>query len=286
MTTQEERDEEMAFEQAFDSTVAEPTFSAPAADKVAEPQTPAKTAQPIAADTPAVDEPEKTPAQEPDPFASLPPAVRDLLAAIPAMRAEQERLTRMANMVPALQSRIDKMSQAPAPVTETPSAPAAPGRFAKVEAIRRELPEIADALDEIANDRHPAPAPPQTPPPQAPPPDATNPHEDALTSVRPQWADDLTSNDFQLWLVRQPREFQAQVQNTNKAGEILAALGKFDAFKAQTTSTQHLQQSRTTRMAAAVTPQGDGRRQRVAATPEDEEDAAFKAAFNNARGRH
>jgi len=115
--------------------------------------------------------------------------------------------------------------------------------------------------------------------------DEANPQEEALTSVRPTWADDLISSDFQLWLARQPRDYQAQVQNTSKAGDILQALGRFDAFRQQTTSTQQLNQSRATRMAAAVTPQGDGRRQRPAQNDEDEEDAAMAAAFKAARGR-
>ena len=75
------------------------------------------------------------------------------------------------------------------------------------------------------------------------------------------------------------------MQSTSKAGDILTALGKFDAFRAQTQSTRQLTQTRTTRMAAAVAPQGDGRRQPARTAPEDDEEAAFAAAFKKARGR-
>lgn len=280
MTTQEERDEDLAFNQAFEATKA--GTAGEQGKEVAEPAPPPQSAE-TTAEAPAVDKPAESAKEEADPFASLPPAVRDLLATIPALRAEQEQLRRMANMVPALQSRIDKMSQPAA--AESPSVPAK-SRFAKVEALRNELPEIADALDEIANAQHQAPAATRPEPRQqdAAQPQAT-PEERTLTLARPTWADDLTSSDFQLWLVRQPREFQAQVQQTSEPGEILAALGKFDASKAQTTNAQQLNQTRTTRMAAAVTPQGDGRRQSRAAAPDDEEEAAFTAAFNKRRGR-
>lgn len=226
---------------------------------------------------------EKQPEPAEDPFASLPPAVRDLLARVPALEARLEQTTRVANMVPALQSRIDKLNAQAATTDQAP----APRKYAKVEALRNELPEIADALDEIVNDRQqPAPPPeprqPVQPAPQTPQAPAADPHEEALTSVRPTWADDLTSADFQLWLARQPRDYRALVQNTSKAGDILQALGRFDAFRQQSTSTQQLNQNRTTRMAAAVTPQGDGRRQRQVI--DDDEDAAMAAAFNQARG--
>lgn len=280
MTTQEERDEDLAFEQAFNSATADAADDKPA-PKVAEPVTPQEAA-PATAEK-AVVTPDKNAEPEPDPFASLPQAVRDLLARVPALEARLEQTTRVANMVPALQSRLDKMNQQASP--ESPSAPAK-SRFAKVEALRNELPEIADALDEIANERHPAPAANQPEPrQQAQEPAAATPAEKTLELARPTWADDLTSSDFQLWLVRQPPAYQAQVQQTSEPGEILAALGKFDAHRAQTTPQQQLTQTRASRMAAAVAPQGDGRRQRAAPAPADEEEAAFTAAFNKRRGR-
>ena len=282
MTTTTKQDEDLAFEQGFNATQAEPATDKPAAEKTAEAVEPPATEAPAAADNkPAAAEPAAKTEPEPDPFASLPPAVRDLLARVPALEARLEQTTRVANMVPALQSRIDKLNSQAATTDQVP----AQRKFAKVEALRNELPEIADALDEIANDRHPAPAEqqPQQRQPVMPAASEANPQEEALTSVRPTWADDLISSDFQLWLARQPRDYQAQVQNTSKAGDILQALVRFDAFRQQTTSTQQLSQQRTTRMAAAVTPQGDGRRQRPAPV-EDDEDAAMAAAFNKQRG--
>ena len=272
MTT--EQDEDLAFEQAFNAATAPPAHQD--APEKEQPEAPADAAQATAPE--AVATPEKTAEPAEDPFASLPQAVRDLLARVPALEARLEQTTRVANMVPALQSRIDRMNQ-PSPATEQVPAKS---RFAKIDALRNDLPEIADALDEIVAAQH-RPEPQgqsQQPEPQA----GANPHEDALSSVRPTWADDLTSGDFQLWLAQQPRDFQAHVQGTNKAGDILAALGRFDAFRAQTQTTKQLTQTRSTRM-AAVTPQGDGRRQRAPVPFEDEEEAAFSAAFNKTRGR-
>jgi hypothetical protein len=275
-TTPELDEEELAMELAFNRHTSE-SANEPESAK-AEPEAPTSAA-PATADKPAVDQPAETTAPAEDPFASLPPAVRDLLARVPALEARLEAATRMANMVPALQSRLDKLNQ---PAAIEPSSVPAGRKYAKVEALRNELPEIADALDEIVADRHREPDPQATPQQHAP--DA-NPHEEALTSVRPTWADDLTSSGFQLWLSQQPRDYQAAVVSTNKAGDILAALGQYDAFAARTQSTQQLNQNRATRMAAAVAPQGDGRRQRVQAAPEDEEEAAMAAAFKAARGR-
>lgn len=279
MTTTEQ-DEDLAFEQGFTAIQAEPAADKPATEQVAAVEPPA-TEAPAAAEPPAAARPAEKPAPVEDPFASLPPAVRDLLARVPALEARLEQTTRVANMVPALQSRLDKLNAQAA----TPDQVPAGRKYAKVEALRNELPEIAAALDEITNDRHPAPVAEQPEPrqPAMPATSEATAHEEALTSVRPTWADDLISSDFQLWLARQPRDFQAQVQNTSKAGDILAALGRFDAFRQQTTSTQQLSQQRTTRMAAAVTPQGDGRRQRHAPV-DDDEDAAMAAAFNKTRG--
>lgn len=280
MTEQEQREEEQAFAQASQA------LQAGAPDRqitpaVTEPDPAPTQAEPTAQ---AVDTAAEQSEAEIDPFASLPKAVRDLLATIPAMRAEHDQLRRMANMLPALQSRLDKMSQ-PAPATESPSVPAK-SRFAKVEALRNELPEIADALDEIANDRHPAPAATQPEPrQQAPDQQQATPAERTLSIARPNWADDLMSTDFQLWLTRQPRDFQAQVQQTSEPGDMLAALSRFDASKSTPTPSQQLNQTRTSRMAAAVTPQGDSRRTPSRQVPEDEEEAAFTARSNQLRRR-
>jgi hypothetical protein len=272
MTT-DEQDEDLAFEQAFNAATAQPAPQE--APQKVESEAPADAAPATAPE--AVDKPEKKEAPAEDPFASLPQQVRELLARVPALEARLEQTTRVANMVPALQSRLDKLNQH-APATEqVPSK----SRFAKIDALRNDLPEIADALDEIVAATHRPEPQGQQPEHQA----EANPHEEALSSVRPTWADDLTSADFQLWLAQQPRDFQAHVQATNKAGDILAALGRFDAFRAQTQTTRQLTQTRSTRMAAAVTPQGDGRRQRAPVAAEDEEEAAFSAAFNKARGR-
>lgn len=222
---------------------------------------------------------EQPPAEEAvDPFAGLPPAVRDLLAEIPTLRSRTEqaelRAREAVGRTSALQSRLDKLNANPA----ADQAPAKP-RFAKVEALREQgLPEIADALEEIASANEQARTAEQ---PAAQERAATDtatdeltPDEMALQIARPTWATDLTGTDFQLWLARQPREYQQRIQSTDKAAEIMGALTQFDeARKAPPPP-------RNARMAAGVTPAGDGRRGaprgQVQAMTEDE---AFEAGF-------
>lgn len=222
---------------------------------------------------------EQPPAEEAvDPFAGLPPAVRDLLAEIPTLRSRTEqaelRAREAVGRTSALQSRLDKLNANPA----ADQAPAKP-RFAKVEALREQgLPEIADALEEIASANEQA----RTPQDQQPAPggaaaavdDSLTPDEMALQIARPTWATDLTGTEFQLWLARQPRDYQQRIHSTDKAAEIMDALNQFDqARKAPP-------QPRNTRMAAAVAPSGDGRRgaQRGQAQAMTE-DEAFEAGF-------
>lgn len=296
MTT--EQDEDKAFEQGFNSVTAEAPDQDTPEPAANEPSAPATQAadQPTAAQTDEAraDQPKPGESAEPvvDPFAALPKEVRDILARVPQMEADLAQTRRVANMVPALQSRLDKLSQQSA----ADPAPGSRVRLERVQALREQgLPEIADALEELAAATMPkardddAPASGGQPAAQAADP-AADPQQEVLDDLRPTWGEDLSSSDFQLWLARQEPAYRNEVQSTGKAAVILKALGKFDAFRQQAgnpptnTPTQARQPNavRSTRMAAAVLPQGDGRRSRVVI--EDDEDAAFNSGFAAIRG--
>lgn len=283
--------EDAAFAAGFDNTTATPaaTQAAGAAELKPEGEQDGGTLpsdQPQGDGTTTSTDSLEQPEAAADPFAGLPPAVRDLLAEIPTLRATAETAVRQAKesagRVASLQSRLDKLNANPA----ADQAPAKP-RFAKVEALREQgLPEIADALEEIAAATTTAEktrAPDSTADPAGaaettPVDDSLTPDEMALQIARPTWATDLTGTDFQLWLARQPREYQQRIQSTDKAAEIMEALTQFDAFKKAPPSGSQ----RGARMAAAVQPTSDGRR----GTPRGQvqpmtEDEAFEAGFKS-----
>lgn len=299
MTT--EQDEDAAFEQGFNAVNAEQPAQDDPAPADQEPKAPAPQAADSSAAAQTTDKPadaanpgEQAPAEPVvDPFAAFPKEVRDILARVPQLESELAQTRRVANMVPALQSRLDKLSQQSA----ADPAPGSRVRLERVQALREQgLPEIADALEELAAATMPkardddAQASGGQAAAQAAAP-AADPQQEVLDDLRPTWGEDLSSSDFQLWLARQEPAYRNEVQSTGKATVILKALSAFDAFRQQagsppSSTTNTVRQpaaARTTRMAAAVLPQGDGRRARVAV--DDDEDAAFAAGFAAVSGR-
>jgi hypothetical protein len=263
-------------------------FEAAFADEQAEPATPAASDNqtPDAAPAP---EPEKSASQpeDADPFAGLSPEVRSLLAETQRQRVDINVLKSQAGRIAALQSKIDQLESArTAPPPAAPAAPAA-RRFEKADKLRADgLPEIADALDELAaalpqpkGPDHPEPVPQTT---KAPPSDSPTPAEEILTDLRPTWGQELMSDDFQLWLSRQSAEHQQEVRGTSKPGVILRSLQQWDQSKARhsQSSTPQSAPNRQQRIAAAMTPRGDGQRTRAAGS--DAEQAAFMTGFNTA----
>lgn len=295
MTTMNtELEDDTAFEQGFASINAE----APEQDKPAPAAAePAKAPASQSADTSAAAQTDATPADagqpgepaEPvvDPFAAFPKEAKDLFARMQQMEAELAQTRRVANMVPALQSRLDKLAQHAA------ADPAPARRLEKVHALRDQgLPEIADALEELAatmplQSRDDAVASAPAVQQNATTGVDVEVEERVLSRVRPNWGNDLNSTDFQLWFARQPPEYRQDVQNSSEADVILEALSKFDAFRQQITPTpvQQVAASRASRMAAAVVPQGEGRRSPSRQASEDDEEAAMNTGFRAVTGR-
>lgn len=288
--TSEQQTEAQAFEQAFADERSEPAFAASTEQQTTTAPAAENTSAANGAAEGAADA--ANPEPKPDPFESLAPEVRRLLADSARMSREFEGTRRLAGMVPALQRKIDQLERAaqqPAAPTAAPPAPAPP-RFEKVAALREQgLPEIADALEELASALPPktkapepkAPAAPQAQAPSQAPaaPDLVAAAEETLANVRPGWEREVLSDEFQLWLSRQPAEYQAEVASTDKAWVILKSLEQWRPSKARTPQPPPAPNPQRARMAAAVTPRGDGQRSRA---PIDEELAAFNAGYNSA----
>lgn len=279
--TNEHDDEDAAFAAGFDHTPTEPATAASAGSDMATTQeaTTATSAASHADDTGT----ETTPAA--DPFGDLPPAVRDLLAKIPVLENQTNEAMQRARTAEgragALQSRLDKMNQSTA-ATEAP----AKSRFEKVQALRDQgLPEIADAIEELAEHAIPARQEARTEAvdmatPQTGAEEESDPQVIALNIARPTWWADVESADFKLWLTTQPAEYQQRVQSTGQAKDLLSALEAFDQRKKPAGGNT----TRTTRMAAGLTHAGDGRRTAPRGRAEElDEDAAMEAGFSSVR---
>lgn len=230
-----------------------------------------------------------------DPFEGLPAAARQMLAEVPNLRAQLEQSQRMLKMIPALQSRLDKLSQQQRTGDQASQQATQRQNRPKVEALRKDgLPEIADALDELYDmtmatrretgndDDGAALQEPNGQEQRAPLP--RTPEERTLDLERPTWVSDIGDPAFELWLRSQPPNYQASVRETDKASHILAALSHFDRSRGksnQPTTADPASQQRVARMANVTPARGDGRRQRGPAQSDDPEEAAFTAAFNS-----
>ncbi len=211
----------------------------------AEEQASSDNAAPAPAPAPAAPPPptEQAPV---DPYAGLPEAVRTALVA--DRQLVEQRVRSAEGRVAALQRELAQRPQAPAPEPEAP-------RKTKLDAIRKELPEVVEAIEEARG--------------QAVDQDALRKQmlleakalvqEELLEDRHPDWAQKLTGQGFQSWLQTQPAEYQQKVRGTDRASVMSAALTTFDQAKAQAAARQTVQNARDKRIAAAVTPRGTGR---------------------------
>lgn len=275
-------DEDADFTLGFDNTTADPVIKTALDDTPSPAPAPADPPAPAPKADGGVD---PRPQDEPpvDEFAGLPPAMRNLLADVPRLKAEVESLRRQAGQLPALQSKLDKLERSSAPPSE--AAPAKK-RFEKVEALRSQgLDDIAAAMEEIAAVLpSEAPAPKTNEPAPAAPVPAPAPDKDpvieVLDKMRPSWGADLQSADFELWLTQQPDTVQKEVRGTNNPAVMLGHLAKFDTFKASTQKPPApTPPQRQQRMANAITPRGDGRTAGRTASTLDDEDEGMQAGF-------
>jgi hypothetical protein len=215
-----------------------------------------------------------------DPYAGLSPEVRDRLAKLDKL--EQHNRS-MDGRFAAMKKELDALKASAPPPPPPPKPP-------KREAVRGELPEVADAIDEavqelrdeLAKDRPSAAAPPSSPQDATEPP-AKSQEELDLEEVHPDWVKKLGGTDFNLWLTSQPADYAAKVRTSSKATQIAAALTRFDSDMARRSEAQKAaaatSDSRKTRVAASATAsRGNARPPPGPSTEEDEEEAAFQAA--------
>lgn len=243
--------------------------------------TPEAKAAAAPAETPAQDEAKKPdPAPTPeqpaaDPYANLPKEVRELLAELPALRHE---VMSTRGRVASIQSALDK-SQASQRQAERADPPAR-ARVEKLEAVRGELPEVAEAIEAALDARMqereaPTPAPQQPAATQA-----KDPEIELLDAEHPGWVEKFTGTDFRLWLSRQPQQFQDTVMSTSRSGVVITALAKFEkANEAAAAASAASGSKRVDRIASAVTPKG-GARPAMRAAPQTEEEG-FNSVVNS-----
>lgn len=231
-----------------------------------------------------------------DPYAGLPPQVRELLAVAARVPELEHKLDvvndhnrRLEGAVRSFQSRLDKQAAAAA------KTPQAVERITRAQdALRDDMPDLTDALEELKgllpepleSDDVAAPAAaPQAKAPAAQPqgqpaPAGVDPvaqaHMDALDAVAPTWFEDLNSADAQLWLTTRP-ELAQTLRVARDAKSVLSVHGEFKKFRAAQSTAQTQAVTRQARMAAAATPQGVSRNPSPAQMTSEED--AMKAGF-------
>lgn len=277
--TQDDAAEEAAFNAAFENAQKGMQPDLPPAPEPKAPEARVEEDKPAAAAPVAAPAEAAAPAAA-DPYADLPTPVRDLIAEFGTVKHE---LKTVAGRNAALQRELDKLRNTAAAPVAAP-APAVPR--AKRDQVAQELPEVAEALDEmreyVEQLAKQKPEPQQQAQPQG---EADDPEISVLNEERSTWAQDIQSTEFQLWLGRQPADYQSRIRTTTRAAVLVGALSKFDQFKTVVdTRMQAAAESarkRTDRAAAAVTPQGAGAR--GAPSTAMTEDELFAAGFNSVR---
>lgn len=253
-TENTETELEAAFQGGFDD-------GQPASQPAAEPSAPSPE---------AVEPPESAATDEVDELAGLPPKVRDMLTQL-------ESLKQAASLVPTLEHRLRSaegrvaalQKQVPAPT------PPAPPRLEAVERVRAELPEVVEAMEEFFQSRQP----PNQEQPAEPEPEVPS----ILAQEVPDWEQKVISTEFQQWIKAQEPAYRAKVESTTSEAVMLAAITKFDAHRQITAerqaAAQKAAQTRQARVAAAVVPNGAGRR----APSEPDLEALFAQGFTSSR---
>lgn len=259
VSAQTEAELDALFEGAGASDDAAPPTAAPSK---------AAAAEAVTATEPTQEPAEAKPAEE-DELAGLPPKVRAMLDELQTLKAATAALPQLANRLAKAEGRLGDLNGR----MKTATPPPAPPKMEKMDRIRAELPEVAEAMEEFfAAKSQPAeqqPTQPETDPYAANDSAATS----ELDTERPTWKADVNGTEFQTWLAAQDASYQQKVKTTESQAVLLASLERFDAFKKF--KAQTLTQTRNVRAASAVVPAGAGRR---APQPPQTLDEIFEAA--------
>lgn len=278
---QDDAAEQAAFNAAFENAQKGMQPDLPPAPEPKAPEARTEEDQPAAAAPVAAPAEAAAPAAA-DPYADLPAPVRDAIAKLSSLEHE---LKTNAGRTAALQRELDKLRTTAAAPVAAP-APAVPR--AKRDQVAQELPEVAEALDELRDyveTIKQKPEPQQQAQPQGQAGDESDAEAAALDEVHPGWIEKKDSTDFRLWLNRQDEQYREKVMTATKAVVMLDALSKFDRFQstaaARAAAAAEAARKRIDRTAAAVTPQGAGAR--GAPNTAMTEDELFAAGFNSVR---
>lgn len=252
-------------------------------------QTAAEPAPPAPVTSPSPPAAPTPPVEITDPYAGLPPEVRDALAEIPTLRHQIESdKGRVAGLNRTLDETKAKLEKATTAASPPPPAP----RNEQLERVRGELPEVADAIESVIKDAIKAATPPPAPPaptqqaapsPQSSSTTPNDPEMELLNREHAGWGEKVASTDFKLWLSRQPDAYQAEVWGTHRSGVLITALTKFEKFQEQATSASQVAAKRSGRVAAAVTHASAARPSASRASEPQTEEDAFAAEASRPR---
>lgn len=254
-------------------------------------------------------EPKADDATADDPFAALPPAVRSLLAKVPAMQSEladaHKRTREIEGLARSLQSRLDKAEAASKtsgatrnPTDDTSQAQASrPGRkLEKLERVRatlgEDLPEVIEALDEIAGllpgegQRHTESDEARPTAVDGTPGSAqgrgvdpvVGAHLATLDELRPGWFEKLESDDARLWLAAN-RDMATRYAQADTPAKLIKVLDAFDAYRSNSGQAQRQAVTSQARRSAGVVPDGQPRTPTRGRAMSEEE--AMERAFNS-----
>jgi hypothetical protein len=216
------------------------------------------------------------------------------------MRALEERILQVAQAnaeltqqvrsatgrIGAMQRELEtrrKAAPAPQAQAQTPAPPAP--RLEKFEAVRSELPDVADGLAQYVDAQLEKLKPAAPPEPQRQEVTASmhgGSDEAALYEAFPAWEATVTRPEFDLWLQTKGPEYMQRIKRTESHAEMMSALVQYQAHTSQSTQPQHnVSQQRSLRVQQAVQPNTPA--VRASRTPAVSGQQAFDEAFANER---
>lgn len=155
----------------------------------------------------------------------------------------------------------------------------------KLEALREDFPEIAEAIDEIRSQLTPPKAPepepdpePETPAPEPEEDDGPSEQERMRTQLEiyeahSDWREVVRSDEFQAWVAQQSDEVRAAYESSPRAKDAISILNMF-----KSSMTPPKRKPDTSRLESAVTPtEGKSVTRPKPLTEEEAFEAGFKA---------
>lgn len=197
--------------------------------------------------------------------------LKSLLARAAKVDELEAQVRKAHGKIGELNGTMQEFRKAP---TQTPSVKVpAPEEYSHVESDYADIAAYVNARVGAVESRIQEQAPQQ----QAAEP-APNMQLELMDHLHEGWREKIGSQDFKLWITTQPDDVRETFESTQKAKELSAVIGKFDAWAGgrdtrQTKSKQRLEQ--------ALTPTGTPGKPKTAPSAED----AFLEGFKSIMGR-